>query len=246
MSSDNETTEGGSTIMRHEARDESWTPPAEGIDGAMECITAHLEGIYGEVGMVFHEIMSDTVHLDVHHIPPSASHPYHILFTTGMSDLPMSIPDGIDVERRAELMIALPEHWKMSQDDWKDERWYWPIRAMKTLARLPHEYDTWLTHAHTLPNGDPAEAYAEGVPFTCAMIVPPLLLPPDDHVIELPNGESLRFLSVLWLHPGEMDLKLEKGSDELYDRLDTIDCSELVDLERPDVSRRRKKLFGLF
>ena len=236
----------GGPILRHPAREGGWRPAAEGIEGAVEQIEAHLSSVFGPVDSVFHEVVSDLVHLDVHQIPPSSGRPYYILFTTGMSDLPMSVPEGAEVERRAEIVIALPPDWKMTQDDWEDERWYWPIRAMKMLARLPHEYETWLGPGHTVPNGDPAEPYADGVPFSCAMMVPPLLMPPEAHVIELPNGERLRFLSIFWLHPGEVILKLNRGADELYDRIDEIGGNELLDLKRPDLSKRRKKFFGLF
>ena len=52
-------------------------------------------------------------------------------------------------------------------------------------------------------------------------------------------------LSVVWLHPGEVMLKLNKGSDALYDRFDSAGVSELVDVSRRDVSKR-KKFLGLF
>ena len=38
---------------------------------------------------------------------------------------------------RAELAIALPADWKLDQESMKDEKWYWPIRLLKSLARLP-------------------------------------------------------------------------------------------------------------
>jgi hypothetical protein len=246
LANNNDESPGGSLILRHEARDEEWAPPAEGVEGTLELIEDHMQSVFGPVETVFHELISDLVHLDVHQILPSDEHPYHVLFTTGMSDLPMTLPEGLDIERRAELMMALPPDWQMSKDAWEDERWYWPIRTMKTLARLPHEYGTWLGLGHTVPNGDPPEPYAPGVPFCCAMIAPPLLLPHDAHVVSLPNGEDLRFLSIVWLHPGEVVLKLNKGADELYDRMDQVECSELLDLNRPDLSRRRKKFLGLF
>ena len=46
----------------------------------------------GPIDKVWHEILSDTVHLDVHHLPPSPGRNYHTLVTTGMSDLPMNAP----------------------------------------------------------------------------------------------------------------------------------------------------------
>ena len=89
----------------------------------------------------------------------------------------MNVPDGWEDYRYAEMMICLPPDWNMDQRAWNDERHYWPIRLLKTLARLPHEYNTWLSDCHTMPNGDPPETlcleYASvwcvGV---CANIIP--------------------------------------------------------------------------
>ncbi len=111
-------TSGGSSIIRHEAREPGWTPPAAGIEGADELIEEHMQSIFGPVDSVLHEIISDLVHLDVHLILPSAEHPYNVLFTTGMGDLPMTLPPGCEADPRAELMIALPPEWEMSQDGW--------------------------------------------------------------------------------------------------------------------------------
>lgn len=236
---------GGSQMLRHEAREREWTAPAEGVPGAIEAIEAHMASHFGPVDSVFHEVVSDLIHIDVHIIRATDERPFHVLFTTGMSDLPMQLPEDAAFETRAELMLALPPDWGLGDEDFKDERWYWPIRNMKRLARLPHDYQTWLGSGHTIPNGDPPEPYAEGVPFSCAMIAWPLLLPPEAHVFTLSNGEQLRMLSVLWLHPGEVVFKLNRGADALLDRLDGQRSSELLDVSRPDASRR-KKFLGLF
>ena len=53
---------------------------------------------------------------------------------------------------RAELVIALPADWKLNQESMQDERWYWPIRLLKALARLPIYNDTWLAWGHTMDN----------------------------------------------------------------------------------------------
>lgn len=212
----------------------------------MEAVEALMAQHIGPIEAVFHELISDVVHIDVHFIRATEERPYHVLFTTGMGDLPMHTPeDADDIESRAELMLALPPEWKLDHEDWEDERWYWPIRELKMLARLPHQHETWLGVGHTVSNGDPAEPYADGVPFCCAMIAPPLLLPQDAHVITLRNGEHLRMLAVVWLHPGEVVLKLNKGAKTLLDRLNALEAWEIVDLKRPDVSRR-KKFLGLF
>ena len=54
--------------------------------------------------------------------------------------------------------------------------------------------------------------------------------------IELPNGEPLSIFALFWLTNGEMTLKLNEGADALYERLDELECCELLEPDRPDVS----------
>ena len=64
----------------------------------------------------------------------------------GMGAHRMNVPEELAEYKleRAELAIALPGNWKLKHEDLKNERWYWPIRLLKTLARLPIASDTWL------------------------------------------------------------------------------------------------------
>jgi hypothetical protein len=72
----------------------------------------------------------------------------------------------------------------MDEERFSDERVYWPIRLLKGLGRLPHEYSTFLWYGHTIPNGDPPEPYAEGTNLCCALITPPVLAPDDFELLE--------------------------------------------------------------
>lgn len=99
-----EKTKGGSTIFRHQARERGFEAP-DLESSASEEIVAHFEKHFGPTGMVFHELVSDLVHVDVHQLPPTAERPHWILFTTGMSDRPMTTPPGQEALQHAELMI---------------------------------------------------------------------------------------------------------------------------------------------
>lgn len=61
-------------------------------------------------------------------IPPAVDRPFHVLVTSGMSDLAMTVPEGMEFFRRAELMIALPADWPIEGPRFEDEQGYWPIR----------------------------------------------------------------------------------------------------------------------
>src|SRR6185436_4391680 len=109
---DEEKSESGAPIYRHKAREEKWAPPNM-EDSSMEAISDHVARHIGPIEMVWHEILSDLVHIDVHQIAPTADRPFWTLVTTGMSDVAMAAPEGCEDWAFAELMICLPKDWKM-------------------------------------------------------------------------------------------------------------------------------------
>ena len=80
----------------------------------MEEIENHFGKIFGgKDHRVYHELMSKYVHIDIHIAEPTEEIPYRVLYTTGMSDLPMSLPeeaawDEKRLNERAELFCILP------------------------------------------------------------------------------------------------------------------------------------------
>jgi len=231
---------GGSPILVH-SREKDFTP-AQG-ESHIEVISAHIERHLGPISGVFHEIISDLVHIDVHVVPASEPFPYLRLVTSGMSDLPMTLPEGAPGPAYMELMVTLPADWPISGDAFEDERNYWPVRLLKTLARLPHEYDTWLGFGHTIPNGHPAEPYAPGVGFDGAIVLPPVTAPEDFGTLQLDDGRRITFMTIVPLYPEEMDLKLKKDAEALLDRFDAKNIQDVIVPGRVNVARKR---FGFF
>jgi hypothetical protein len=152
-----EFSQSGSRIYRH-GQPSAYVPA--GPPQAPEQISNHIENHLGKCLTVFHEIVSDTVHVDVHPVDRKPGFPFYRLVTSGMSDLPMIVPEGTGAPRYVELLMTLPESWKMTTEAFQDENWYWPVRLIKTLATLPHKYSTWLGLGHTVPNGDPLKPHA--------------------------------------------------------------------------------------
>ena len=237
-----EFSESGNPIYRHKLREKPFEP-VTGKPEHIERIDDHIGKHLGEVSWVFHEIVSDLVHIDVHIVPPRPDRDFHTLVTSGMSERAMRTPEGMEEYSYSELLLCLPAHWRLSQEDFKDENNYWPVRLLKVLARMPHEYDTWLSYAHTVPNGDPPEPYAPGTRFCCAMLAPPVLAPQEFREFKVNPETTIHFWAVLPLYAEETELKLKKGADELTERFDKYGISELVDLNRKNVAKKR---FGLF
>lgn len=109
--SEQEKSESGAPIYRYENVKPKDFTPATGDGDNIEAISAHIEKHIGPISTVYHELVSDLVHIDVHWIEPSEEFPFHTFVTSGMSDHPMTVPEGMEEAKYAELCILLPEEW---------------------------------------------------------------------------------------------------------------------------------------
>lgn len=235
--------EDGIPIYRYQPRERDFqvlAQDSESLDRIGKHITQHI----GKSATVFHEILSDLVHIDIHIVKPSSSRNYYTLVTTGMSDQPMKTPSQAKGLEYAELLICLPPSWPMSDKAWKKDKNYWPVRWLKTLARLPHEYDTWLWTGHTVPNGDPPKPYASNTKLCCALIATPVLFGDQFCKLKIKDDKTVYFHSFMPIYQEEVDLKLKSGVDALFERLEDAAVTELLDIKRQNVARKGKGLFG--
>jgi len=229
----------GSPIIRHTERERSFEFAA-GDSENIEAISEHIGKHIGAVKSVFHELVSDLVHIDIHMVAPSTARPFHTLVTSGMSDRAMTVAEGCDDPTFAELMLCLPPSWPLEHGNFKEERNYWPLRALKMLARMPHEYATWLAPGHTVPNGNPPKPFAENVGFTCALIARPLTTSDEFYDLPTTSGKIIHFYSVVPLYAEEMTLKLESGMEALFPGFDKHGVTEIVDIARPNIAAPAK------
>ena len=245
MAEPSEYSESGQPIYRYTDPKERAFQPALGDSDNIEAIAKHIEQHVGPPDQVFHELVSDLVHIDVHVVAPAAGREYFTLVTSGMSERPMSVPVGMEELRYAELAIRLPPTWKLSQDDFKDEANYWPVRWLKILARFAHEYETWLGDGHTIPNGDPPEGFAPDTKLCCMMLVQTALSPEAFHTLEL-SDRRVHFYSLVPLYREETDFKLKHGSEAVVERLNKLGGAakyEVVDVKRSNACATRWWLF---
>jgi hypothetical protein len=168
-----------------------------------------------------------------------------VLVTSGLSDRPMNAPAGCEDCRYAELYLCLPASWPLANEDFKNERNYWPVRLLQTLGRFPHVFEAWLWLYHSLPNFDPPEPYADNTELCGAMLGPPISLPMDFAGLKVQEDQTIYFFSVLPLHKEEMAFKIKHGGEPLLARLfkDGV-IPDIVDSARPSMVRGKR--FGLF
>lgn len=219
----------GEGVLRHRDPRKRFTPPTG--ESHLHAITAHVERHFGKVDNVFHELVSDQVHLDVLVVAPTEARPYVKLVTSGMSELPMRVPDGDPSPRFAELVLTLVPAGELSQAAFADERVYWPIRQLTQLARMPHMLDTWLAAGQTVST-DPPEPVAEGVPF-CALGVLELLDEPARR-LQVRDDLQIAFYQVVALHEDELRSKLDRGDGQLASMFDG-EWLRVVFNDRPSV-----------
>ncbi len=217
--------------------------PAEGLRPEVaDAIDSHIERHFGPVAYVMHEVMSHLVAVHIYVIAPTEERPFLTLMTTGMSERPMTVPQGHGISPYAELVMCLPADWPLADTPARtvfpegvDEAAYWPVSVLKQVARLAHEYGTWIGEWHSVPNGDPAEPYVPGTPFVGVAVAPMIHARPEARVIEVDDRMSIDVLALIPLHPAEVALKLSKGTDALIEALDRGRVTELLEPNRPSV-----------
>ena len=201
--------------------DEETGVPEVYTEEEMEAVEGHIQQYFGKFENVFHELSSPDIHVDICVVPPSEERDYYTLVTMGMGAHRMNVPEELAEYKleRAELAIALPGNWKLKREDLKNERWYWPIRLLKTLARLPIASDTWLGFGHTMDN---EEDFAKGTKLCAAILTGPQDTEDGSEVCILPSGEEVNFYQVIPLYREELEYKMEHDADALLDKMDGI------------------------
>ena len=216
-------------------QDEETGAPEVYSEEEMEAIEGHIQQYFGNFETVFHELSSPDIHVDICVVPPSEEHDYYTLVTMGMGAHRMNVPEELAEYKleRAELAIALPKDWKLKQEDMKDERWYWPIRLLKSLARLPIASDTWLGWGHTMDNQEP---FAPDTELCAAILTGPQGTEDGSEFCTLPGGEEINFYQVIPLYRDELEYKLAHDADALLDKMEGI--SFVVKPDRQDAITR--------
>lgn len=196
-------------------------------DEEMKAVEQHITQYYGEYKNVWHEIVSPDIHVDICLILPTEEKNYYTLVTMGMGAHKMKVPEELLEYHldRAELVICLPADWKLGVDD---EAWYWPVRLLKQLARLPGNCDTWLGWGHTVDNQKP---FDENTGLSGSILISPQNVEDGAETAVLPDGEQIQFYQVLPLFREEMVYKQTHDADALFQAMGAV--SFVVDPLRP-------------
>jgi len=204
----------------------------------LDAVEAHIAEYFGKYEKVFHELASPDIHVDICVIEPTPERNYYVLVTMGMGAHRMNVPEELadNMIDRAEIFVTLPPDWKVSLDPEiaEDEKWYWPIRWLKILVRLPIEQNTWLGYGHTVPNGEP---FAENTELSSVMLTTPYHPFEDEAVAcELSDDDYVNFYQMLPLYEDEVSYKKENGAGVLEALFGNND--RVLDINRPSVCEK--------
>lgn len=172
----------------------------------------------------------DGMSLSIHVIQPSSSNPNLVLFTTGMSDLPLEVIPGQESCRLAELVLQLPGSWPHPRTC-NDEEWLWPIEWLRNLAYLPHSSGQPYPHPATIiSSADPPEPLGANTKLSC------LLLLPDFGPVSPPlqfDDQEIHFYNVVPIYTEERNFEVRYGLEAFLQKFQQLHNPLLIDLNRP-------------
>ena len=192
---------------------------------------------YGAYDEVFHEIVSPDVHLDIVIVPPTDEQPYYKLVTMGAGAYKMNVPNELKKYKleRAEYVIFLPKEWDIKSDK---EEYYWAIRQLKAIARLPINCDSWLAFGHTVTANEDSSPVAENTKFNSFVLLNSIgknnqIVKP----LKLNLFEEINFYQLFPLYQEELEYKLEHSLDDLFNKIAEEDLDFIVNINRKNYGK---------
>lgn len=190
-----------------------------------------IESQFGEFESVLHEIYSPDIHLDILIIPPNEKSNYYKLITMGAGAYKMNVPAELQQYQfeRAEFMIFLPPDWDIKSSDGK---FYWPIKELKSTARLPINCNTWLGLGHTVSSDAENTPYDESTKFCSMLLLNGLNQDFEKMNLKISGLGKINFYQLFPLYEDELKYKHENGLDALCELFDDDDLSPVLNIKR--------------
>lgn len=181
-------------------------------DATRQILMHHIVKYFGEPDMILSEAVSPDICVEIAVIEPTPDQNFYTLVTMGMGAHKMSVPEGAQDQHleRSELVLLLDPDWIIPH---KDEKYYWPIRLMKTLARQPiKDPDLLICYGYSWCNNKPFAQDTE----LCAVTINPLFKAFDSEAqtCHLPDGNDINYLFVWPLYQNEYEYLQEHGRQE--------------------------------
>lgn len=198
----------------------------------LDKVEKFIEKEYGIFDEVFHEIVSPDIQLEIVIIPPTYEQPYYKLVTIGAGAYKMIIPSELKKYKleRAEYVIFLPKEWDIKSDK---EEYYWAIRQLKSIARLPINCDSWLAFGHTVTANEDSSPVAENTKLNSFLLLNSI--GKNNQVVKplkLNLFEDVNLYQLFPLYQEELEYKLEHSLDDLFNKIAEEDLDFIVNINR--------------
>jgi len=212
------------------------TPASEQADP----VTEYMERQFGPAdknGMRELVPVMEGISVGINIIPPNEVHPHMVLYTNGMSDLPMKVPKGQEGWQYAELVMHLPPDWVHPRDANSDPQWLWPVQWLRKMAYYPHLNDTWLGLPSAIVSSDaPPVPLGPNTEQSCLFMVPDFSN--FDPPMQRQDGKTVHFFTLVPLYTEERDFEMQHGMDEFLTRFSKEKVPMVVDLDRPNFAKK--------
>lgn len=200
-----------------------------------EYFTYHFEKAPNEMGL--REIVPGKVAVSVWTIDRDDAEEPNVIFTTGMSERPMSVPAESVDGPFAEVCMYLPADWP-TKPDLEDKSKSWPWLWLRRVAHYPHEQNTWIgEYPSVFPVEGPLKPLGEGSKFTALLLVPnfaPLRGFRSD------EGPQVNIITAMPIYTEEYELaKQENGIPKLFARFQEAGVSASLDPDRPNTALKK-------
>ena len=191
-------------------------PECEGDLDLIIAVGDHGERFFGPVDIVYDEIRSSFVHVDIYRFRPDPITNLVTFVTSGMAQKPMNVPKTVQEPERyryAELVLQMPA----ALVEKFGNHLAWPIQTLNRLARMPHKDETWLWSGHTIGAEEP-QPFPD-THLSIAVIWPGMLLPQEFRILEMEDGRTIEFLTVGFLDRDERNFSRQNYQAGLYDEI---------------------------
>lgn len=186
-------------------------------------VTDHI----GEFDTIFHEIVSPDLHIDIIPVFPSEKRDYYTLITMGMGGYSMPVPSNYGRMNRTEIAIRLPKDWNIQSTN--EGKWYWPIRMLKILARMPYNEKSWLGLYHDIDFGD---SFSEDTELCGVMLD---FFDKDIAPLTLGNGDQLVIYNAIPIYRSEMKFKNVENAQALIEKMNDAILHGPLNIHRDSV-----------
>jgi hypothetical protein len=194
---------------------------------AHDDIIRHMERHFGPVQEQALIEIVPTLGVAINVIPARPHQNPLILFTTGMSDRPQTVPAGADEYRYTELFVRLPGDWPTTQAALRDDNYFWPFKWLRQIAAYPHDNDTWLGGPFPIiANDEPPQPLAPNTKLSCLLL---LRETGEEGTVACQDGRQVALYSLIPLYTEERDLEMAQGIRGLFQALQSRGVSFVVE-----------------